>query len=217
MDKRFKRPLLRMPLVPHRVNYHVWSMRTITLVATAVIVVTSLSVFLLGKGSLFRETELTLGIIAAALFAFLTFGLHRGATVKRWDLPGVDQHLVDIGNLSDGLSNAPDLDFIALGAEGGCLGALLGLVLSIFAGVILMILLWIVVNLGIVLWVFMMAALSWVFYLALRQVFAKGEICRGDWLKSMAYALLYTALYTGWLLALVFIADGLLGQRLRHG
>jgi hypothetical protein len=192
-------------------------MRTITLVATAVIVVTALSVFLLGKGSLFRETELTLGIIAAALFAFLTFGLHRGVAVKRWDLPGVDQHLVDIGNFADGLSNAPDFDVVDVGADAGCLGALVGLVLSILAGVILMILLWIFVNLGILLWIFTMAALSWVFYLALRQVFAKGEICRGKWFKSMAYALLYTALYTGWLLALVFIADGLLGQRLRHG
>src|SRR3954454_6841476 len=99
MDKRFPRPLLHVARLPHRVNYHVWSMRTITLVALTVVVVTAISVFLLGKGSLFRETELTLGIIAAALFVFLTFGLHRGATVKRWDLPGVDQNLVSMGDM----------------------------------------------------------------------------------------------------------------------
>lgn len=122
-----------------------------------------------------------------------------------------------MGDLSDGLSHGPDFDIGDVGADAGCLGIVVGIILSIFAGVILMILLWIVVNLGIVLWIFTMAVLSWVFYLALRQVFAKGEVCRGDWLKSMAYALLYTGLYTGWLLALVFIAEGLLGQRLRQG
>jgi hypothetical protein len=53
-----------------------------------------------------------------------------------------------------------------------------------------------------------------VFYLALRQVFARSRVCRGNLGKSVGYALLYTALYTGWLFALVWIAHGLFGPRL---
>ena len=35
--------------------------------------------------------------------------------------------------------------------------------------------------------------------------------------RRFGYALLYTALYTGWLFALVWIAHGLFGSRLRGG
>ena len=75
----------------------------------------------------------------------------------------------------------------------------------------------IVINLGIMLWVFLLAALSWVFYLALRQVFAKRDVCRGNWPLSCGHALLYTVLYTGWLFALVLIAERLFGPHLRGG
>jgi hypothetical protein len=204
--------------IPHRVNYHVWSVKTITITALVVITVTALSVFLLGRGSLFRETELTLAIVAAGLFLFLTIGLHRGVRVKRWDLPGVSAKAVDIGDLAHHI-DPPDLltDF-ASGADGieGCLGAIIGFVLSLFAGVILLVVLWCAINLGIIVWVFLMAALSWVFYLALRQVFAKSDRCRGKWGASAAYAAYYTLLYTGWLFALVLAAEWVFGRRLHH-
>jgi hypothetical protein len=219
MDKRFPRPLLP---IPRRVNYHVWSIRTITLVALAVVTVTAASVFLLGKGSLFRETELTLAIVAAALFVFLAVGLYRGVRVRRWDLPGAGVNNVSLGDivegLPDGSSGGFDLGDVASGVDvEGCAGAIVGLILAIVVGVFLVLFLWIVINLGIMLWVFLIAALSWVFYLALRQVFAKSKVCRGNWARSTGYALLYTTLYTGWLFALVWVADGLLGPRLRDG
>lgn len=97
MDKRFRTPLLR---VPHRTHYRVWSMRTITLVAIAVVTVTAVSVFLLGKGSLFRETGLTLAIVAAGLF--LAVGLYRGVRVERWELPGVSVKAVGFAKGCDG-------------------------------------------------------------------------------------------------------------------
>jgi hypothetical protein len=205
--------------IPHRTNYHVWSIRTITLVAIMVVSVTAISVFLLGKGSLFRETELTLAIIAAGLFVFLSIGLYRGVRVKQWDLANPADHTFSIGKISDHMpGDTGGLDFLdGLDGDEGCLAAIVGLLLAIFASVVLLFVLWIVLNLGIILWVFLLAALSWVFYLALRQVFAKSDICRGNWVRSMAYALLYTALYTGWLFAIVWIADGLLGAKSRAG
>lgn len=217
MDKRFRKPLLR---VPHRTHYRVWSMRTITLVAIAVVTVTAVSVFLLGKGSLFRETGLTLAIVAAGLFVFLAVGLYRGVRVERWELPGVSNNTVDFGDVLESLPNSDSgfLGDIASGADGeGCLGAIVGVILAVVVGIFLVFFLWIVINLGIMLWVFLLAASSWVFYLALRQVFAKSDLCHGNWFRSVGYALLYTFLYTGWLFALVLTADWLLGRRLREG
>jgi hypothetical protein len=113
----------------------------------------------------------------------------------------------------------PDLGGFDLGIDGdeGCLGALVGLVLAVVVGILLVFVLWILMYLGIVLWLFLLMAVAWVFYLALRQVFAKSRVCQGNLRASLGHALLYTLLYTGWLFALVFIAQGLLGPRLRDG
>ena len=217
MKKWNGKPLLH---VPHRVDYHVWSMKTITLVAIAVIVVTAVSVFLLGKASLFHETELTLAIIATSLFVFLSIGLFRGVRVKAWDLPGADVKTPDFADIADGLNingGADGFD-VASGLDGdGCLSAIVGFFLAVVVGIFLLFFLWMIVTLGILAWVFLLASLSWVFYLALRQVFAKSETCRGNWAKSVGYALLYTGLYTGWLFALVWVAEGLIGAKSRVG
>jgi hypothetical protein len=203
---------------PKRVRYPVWSVKTITVVAILVFALTAVSVFLIGKKPLFYETELTLAIIAGVLFVFLTAGLYQGVRVKRWDLPGVDTKGVSMGDLMEGLPDAASLpDGIDPGDFGeGCLGALVGLLLAIVVGVVLLLFLWLLLNLGILLWVFLIAALSYVFYLALRQIFAKSRVCKGNLAASLGYALVYTVLYTGWLFALVWVAHRLFAGRLEQ-
>ena len=206
--------------IPKRVRYPVWSVKTITVTALFVVTVTALSVFLLGKRSIFVETELTLGIVAAALFVFLAVGLYHGVRVRRRDVPTFDAPGVDFadlgnnlpGNLGDGVGIPDGLD-----GDEGCLVAVVGLLLAALAAVVLLVVLWVVLNLGIVLWVFLLTALAYVFYLALRQVFARSRTTRGNLGASLGYALFYTLLYTGWLFAVVFIADALIGRRLREG
>jgi hypothetical protein len=215
---------MRRRRFPKLVRYPVWSIKTITITAIVVVSLTALLVFGLGKWSLFHETEVTLGVVAAALFAFLAVGLYRGARVRRWDLPGADVKNVSMDDLRDGLPDALSVDFsggsggadLSGGADSleGCFGAIVAVVVGLFAGVILLFLLWLLLNLGVVVWVFLLAALSWVFYLALRQVFAKSRLCRGNLAASLGYALFYTLLYTGWLFALVFVAHGWLGPKL---
>jgi hypothetical protein len=192
----------------------VWSISTITTYALVVIGLTAILVYVLGKRSVFFETELTLGIIAAALFAFLTIGLYHGVRIRRRDLPSATMPEVPTPDFE-----LPDLGGFDLGIDGdeGCLAVLVGLVLAVIVGILLVFALWILLYLGIVLWVFLLMAVAWVFYLALRQVFAKSRVCKGNLRASVGYALLYTLLYTGWLFALVFIAQGLLGPRLREG
>lgn len=209
---------MRFPKIPKRVRFPVWSVRTITLTALSVLAVTAIAVFALGTRSLFVETELTLAIVAAALFVFLSVGLYQGARVRRWDLPAVEAKGVSFDDIAQNLPDAldvgggvPDVD-----AE-GCFGSVVAAMLALVAGLLLLVLLWLLLNFGVVLWVFLLAAVSWVFYLALRQVFAKSRVCRGNLGASLGYALLYTLLYTGWLFAVVWIADGLIGRRLGAG
>jgi hypothetical protein len=206
----------RLRTFPRRVRYPVWSVKTITALAILVIALTATSVFLIGKKTLFYETELTLAIVAAVLFVFLSVGLYRGVRVKRRDLPGVDTKGVRLGEITEHLPDAATLpDNIDAGDFGeGCLVALVGLLLAIVVGAILLVLLWLLLNLGILLWVFLIAALAWVFYLALRQIFAKSRVCKGNLGASLGYALVYTVLYTGWLFALVWAAHRLFGGRL---
>ena len=206
----------RLPRVPRRVRYPVWSVKTITVLAILVIALTATSVFLIGKKPLFYETELTLAIVAAVLFAFLSVGLYRGVRVKRRDLPGVDAKGVRLGEITEHLPDPATIpDHIDAGDFGeGYLVSLVGLLLAIVVGAILLVLLWLLLNLGILLWVFLIAALAWVFYLALRQIFAKSRVCKGNLAASLGYALMYTVLYTGWLFALVWAAHRLFGGRL---
>jgi hypothetical protein len=199
---------------PKRVRYPVWSVKTITVIAILVIALTAASVFLIGKKPLFFETELTLAIIAAVLFVFLSVGLYRGVRVKRRDVAGVDtKGVASLGEMVEALPNPSGLPD-GMDADEGCLGVLVGLVVAVFVGIVLLFLLWLLLNVGILLAVFLVAALSWVFYLALRQIFAKSRVCKGNLAASLGYALVYTVLYTGWLFALVWAAHRLFGGRL---
>jgi hypothetical protein len=206
-------PRPRFPKLPRRARYRVWSVRTITALGLITAGLTAALVYGLGKRSIFVETELTLTIIAAALFVFLAASLYHGVRVRRRDIPG-EVTGVPIEKALD----APD--FVSPVIEGAAEGGLPGIAAAILAVVVAflaLMLLWVLLNLGIVLWVFLLTVVAWVFYLALRQVFAKSRVCRGNVSKSLGYALLYTALYTGWLFAVVWIAHGLFGSRLHAG
>jgi hypothetical protein len=66
---------------------------------------------------------------------------------------------------------------------------------------------WVTVIVAAMLWALLFAALMWVFRQALRQVFARGPRCRGRVGRSVSYATANTALYAGWLIAIMTIAD----------
>lgn len=78
--------------------------------------------------------------------------------------------------------------------------------------VVLLALFWALAQLVVAVLPLMAAALYWIFYRALRLVFAKSRTCQGQLLRSMEYALLYTACYTGWIFAVLWM-----GHRLVFG
>lgn len=191
----------------------VWSVRTIAAIALLAIGLTAALVFLVGDRPLFVETGLTLAIVAGALFVLMAVGLYVGARVRRRDVPGLEIAGVNLEQITrhgpDGLDGLSGID-----GDDGCLGAVVAVLLGIVVAFLLVLLAWLLINVGIALYLVLTLALSWVLYRALRQVFRHGQTCKGRLAASLGYALAYTALYTGWLFALVYAADHVLRGRL---
>ena len=199
-----------------RRTHRVWSIKTITIVAAIAISLTAANVYFFGKRSLFFETELTLSLIAAGLFLFLSVGLYRGMRLRRSDLPGTEVDTVAADKAIDAMDPLSHSLEVA-GSADDPLSGLVGFVLAFIALLVFGVLLWGILSIGIALWVYLLAAVAWTFHWALRQVFAKSRVCRGRVAPSVGYALYYTMLYTGWLFALVWIASGVFGSKLRDG
>ncbi|MGE5138178.1 MAG: hypothetical protein ACM3JD_01840 [Rudaea sp.] len=94
------------------------------------------------------------------------------------------------------------------GDGGGCgddlAGLVVGIIVAILAVVAFAILIWLLAQFFAALPVFI-AVLFWIFYRALRVVFARSHACQGRLLKSAGFGLLYTVLYTSWTFILLFI------------
>jgi len=188
-------------------------------IALFLLIVTSIVigalVFTIGHSSLFIEIQITLTIIALCLFSFMAIGLHHGVRVEKdsvrveatsvgsgwsWDwlsffnlgsIPMPESHHVDIPGIGD-IGGGDDL--------AGCLVSLL---------------IWLVVTILIVAFIAVVVpfigsaiivvftALYWVFYQALRQVFARSRYCRGNWSRALVVSLIFTTIYIGWLIALI--------------
>ncbi len=215
-------------------RYPIWSARTILYISIPVVATTIVLVFWISHSSPFVEFQITLLVIAIVLFAFLTLGLYRGARLERphresptytplgrtgqpseakakpssgsgWSfvgdlLRGVDLPHIDL-HLSNGSAGGDDL-----------VGCLMSIVAWIVIAIVAVVLLWVLAQ---VLWATLFVAIAvlyWVFYRALRVVFAWSRLCQGKLLRSMGYSLLYTVLYTGWIFGVIWISRLALGR-----
>jgi hypothetical protein len=203
-----KYPHLRLPRIR---RYPVWNPRTITAVAALVVGICTTLVLVAGQRSLFVELELALGLVAACLFAFLTLGLYRGIRLRKDTFPHPSVPKMDgdsgVGDSGGGSSwhDLPTFDF-DFGDDLGCFGVVLGLIAMAVALIGLLALIYFVLPYFLVGILFLLAAVYWVFYLALRRVFVLSRKCRGDWPRSLLYGAGYTALYTSWLFLMLFAA-----------
>ncbi len=164
-----------------------------------------LTVYLTGihyNRSLTSNLYLSLGIIATALFLFMTYGLYSGIGLidnfpKFRDFKG--------GDFIANSGNAPTLDLPSVGdgIGGLILSILLWIVMSILFVVLLMVL-------EAVFWFslfIILAMLYWVFFRALKFVFNKSKDTKGDLGNSALYALTYTLLYVGWIFGIVYLTE----------
>lgn len=170
-------------------------------------------VFAIGQSSLFIEIQVTLTIIALCLFGFMAIGLYHGVRVEKdsvrieatsagsgWNwlaffdlgsIPMPEIHHVDIPGVGD------------IGGGDDLAGCLVSLLLWIGVTILIAVILAVVVPFIGSIIVVVFTALYWVFYQALRQVFARSRYCRGNWRRALGVSLIFTTIYTGWLLALI--------------
>jgi len=199
-------------LVEARGHYPVWSIKSIAWLTVLTLACVATIVAVSGERSLIVELEWTLGVVAAALFALLAVGLYRGARLRETQAPAAELTKVDLSDWQPDVSTVPDFDCPLDIADGGgdelgCLGVIVGALLAIIAFVLFAGLLWAFLQFAAIVIFIVMTAIYWVLHLALRQVFAHSEDCRGKLLRSLGFASLYTVLYTGWLFGLLMIAS----------
>ena len=145
---------------------------------------------------------LSLGIIATALFLFMTYGLYVGM--------GLIDNFPKFRSFKKGdiMGNAsPTFDTPFIEAGDGIGGLILSIVLWIAMSILFVILL---IVLEAVFWFslfIILAMLYWIFFRALKFVFNKSKDTRGDIGISAVYSLTYTLLYVGWIFGIVYLTE----------
>jgi len=208
------------------VHYPLLSVKAFTFVSIPVVIVIAVLVFWRSTSNFWVELQITLAVIAATLFAFLTLGLYTGVRLER---PRRDRpvwrplrnkrtgsaaisadDVGDVASLALDIAGSIDVPKIELPdvSDGGddVIGCLLSIVMWVALAVIIVVLLPVLIELVWAAFFVLAAMLYWVFYRALRVVFFRTRQCRCRLVLSMGYALFYTALYTGWLFAILQIS-----------
>lgn len=178
--------------------------QSVFIVSLLVIVITALSVYWAGinyNRNLTANLYLSLGIIATALFLFMTYGLYKGIGLID-NFPAFKRYnRGDFIPQTNTLPELPDIDT----------DSIVGLILSILLWIgmtILFIVLLIVLEA--VFWFslfIILAMLYWVFFRALKLVFSQSKATHGELGMSALYSLAYTLLYIGWIFAIVYLKE----------
>ena len=179
--------------------------KSVFIVSLLVIGITILTVYLTGinyNRSLTSNLYLSLGIIATALFIFMTYGLYTGIGLvdnfpkfrdffsRSWTSGATDH--IDI----------PEIDV----TEG--IGGLILSIVMWFAISILFVILLIVLEAAFWFSLFIiLSMLYWIFFRALKFVFSKSKDTKGDIGISAVFSLTYTLLYVGWILGVVYLSE----------
>ena len=181
--------------------------KSIFIVSIIVIAITVLTVYITGinyNRSITSNFYLSLSIIGAALFLFMTYGLYKGIGLIDNFSAFKDFKLENkLG------SYFSPTDFPDIGIAEGILGILVSIVLWIVMSIVFALLL---IFLEAFFWFsifILLGMLYWVFFRALKLVFTKVKQTKDNLLLSVKYALSYTTLYLGWLFAIVYITEQL--------
>lgn len=178
--------------------------KTVFIVSLIVICATFLTVWLTGinyNREITSNLYLSLSIIGAILFIFMTYGLYRGV--------GLEDNFPKYRGYKTGdlftYNSSPSMDTPDAG-DG-------------IAELIMSIVLWIVMTIAIIILMLLLEAifwfslfiiimmLYWVFFRALKLVFNKTDRTVGDIFSSMYYSLSYTILYLGWIFGIVYLTQ----------
>ncbi|WP_223034140.1 hypothetical protein [Hanstruepera marina] len=179
--------------------------KSVFIVSLLVIGITILTVYLTGTNynrDLTSNLYLSLGIIATAIFLFMTYGLYSGI--------GLIDNFPKFRNFKSGdllahSGTGPTMEIPSVGDGIG--GIVLSILLWIAMSILFVILL---IVLEAVFWFslfIILAMLYWIFFRALKLVFKKSKDTKGDIGISAAYSMTYTLLYVGWIFGVVYLTE----------
>lgn len=179
--------------------------KSVFVVSLLVIGITILTVYLTGENynrTVTSNLYLSLSIIGTVLFLFMTYGLYKGIGLTD-NFPKFRQFKT--GDLFAHPSTTPDLPSIDVGDGIG--GIIMSILLWIGMTILLFVLL---ILLEAFFWIsifIILAMLYWVFFRALKFVFAKSTETKGDLGNSAIYSLAYTVMYLGWIFGIVYLTE----------
>lgn len=179
--------------------------KSVFIVSLIVIVVTILTVYFTGinyNRSITNNFYISLGIIATALFSFVTYGLYTGIDLID-NFPKI-KSFKPKAILSE---SSPSLDTPFVEVGDGIGGIIVSIVLWIVMSIVFVLLL---ALLEVVFWFslfIILGMLYWLFFRALKLVFNKSNETKGSIQKAIFYALSYTTMYVGWLFGIVYLVQ----------
>jgi len=175
------------------------------IVSLIVIGVTFLTVYLTGANyhrTLTANLYLSLSIIGATLFLFMTYGLYKGI--------GLDDNFPKFKSFKKGdfMGDAtPNFDAPSVDV-GDDIG---GLIMSVLLWIVMTIaIIFLLIVLEAVFWFslfILLATLYWVFFRALKFVFSKSKDTMGKIGISAIYSFGYSFLYLGWIFGIVYLTE----------
>lgn len=182
--------------------------KSVFIVSLIVIGVTIATVYFTGINyhrTVTANLYISLSIIGAALFAFMTYGLYTGIGLKD-NFPKLKGFkigdLISNSSLTTDIPNTPSLD-IGEGIGGVIMSIVLWIIMSI-------VLVFLMIILEAIFWIslfIILTILYWIFFRALKFVFSKSSQTKGDISISIVYALGYTFLYLGWIFIIVYLVE----------
>ncbi|CAM1365338.1 hypothetical protein [Tenacibaculum xiamenense] len=179
--------------------------KSVFIVSLLVIGITILTVYLTGinyNRTVNSNLYLSLSIIGAALFLFMTYGLYNGITIKN-NFPKFREFKT--GDLIPQSGTVPELPSIEVGNG---IGELILSVLMWIGMTILMFLFLILLEAFFWISIFIiLGMLYWIFFRALKLVFSKSLETKGNLGISMIYSLSYTIMYLGWIFGIVYLTE----------
>lgn len=138
-----------------------------------------------------------------SLFTFITLGLYQGIKLKE-NIGKLTDH-IDTKKLPD-LGGGADISG-AMEGLGGISEGLGGLAIAIISAIALVIIAWALLLSSWFLSILLASMFYWVYFRALRLVFKKSMLCKGDLVLSVKYGIIYSSLYTSWIFIIIFVLN----------
>jgi len=188
------KPLKRINLI----NSSTVFISTIVIIPTLVLIV-----YLTGlksHRSLYLNSLITITVLAIIFICFLTVGLYNG-----WKLKD------NLGNFRKYFSKYPEPSSVQIDADapeifgddiGGCL---LSLVLWILIALLGSLIFWLI---GAFFWgtiLVLGGLLYWIIFRAIRLIFRNSATAKGNFIRSIRIALIYTFIYISWIYGIIVI------------